>query len=161
MPVKLEWLGYRMLWLLLSRFHTIPACPDRRTDWRTDGLYLIKLVWTLDSVSTWFYRRRQRPSAMHICRLSAHNGLAVETPTRYLRWQEAGVEVWAWSTYSHTWVQQIEADIGLSPDAAWKAAVDRHAWRALRRVVGQEDWWMNGCDCVIAQQLTISLKLQT
>ena len=36
-----------------------------------------------------------------------------------------------------TWVHQLEVDVGLSADTAWRIASDREVWRALRPVAGQ------------------------
>ena len=38
-----------------------------------------------------------------------------------------------------TWVQQLEADTGLTADDLWNIASDRDAWRALRPIAGQAD----------------------
>ena len=39
----------------------------------------------------------------------------------------------------YTWVQQLEADTGLTADDLWNIASDRDAWRALRPIAGQAD----------------------
>ena len=41
----------------------------------------------------------------------------------------------------YTWVQQLEADTGLTADDLWNIASDRDAWRALRvrTIAGQVD----------------------
>jgi len=36
-----------------------------------------------------------------------------------------------------TWVRQLEVDVGLTADTAWRMASDREVWRALRPVAGQ------------------------
>jgi len=37
----------------------------------------------------------------------------------------------------HTWIRQLEADVGLAADAACDTASDRDVWRAQRPVAGQ------------------------
>ena len=37
----------------------------------------------------------------------------------------------------HTWIRQLEVDVGLAADAAWGMASDRDVWRAQRPVAGQ------------------------
>ena len=39
----------------------------------------------------------------------------------------------------YTWVQQLEADTGLTDDDLWNIASDRDAWRALRPIAGHTD----------------------
>ena len=47
------------------------------------------------------------------------------------------------TTYSgrprYTWVQQLEADTGLTADDLWNIASHRDTWRALRPIAGQAD----------------------
>jgi len=37
----------------------------------------------------------------------------------------------------HTWIRQLEVDVGLTADAAWDTASDHDVWRAQRPVAGQ------------------------
>ena len=37
----------------------------------------------------------------------------------------------------HTWIRQLEIDVGLTAAAAWDMAGDREVWRAQRPVAGQ------------------------
>ena len=94
---------------------------------------------SLDNVSAQIQRRR--PAAFSHIRclpeaIQTPLRLAVETrtgrcPDNMPKWKRRRGQP------CHAWVQQIEADTGLSTDAALKAVVDCHAWRALRRVTGQ------------------------
>ena len=43
----------------------------------------------------------------------------------------------------YTWVQQLEADTGLTADDLWNIASDHDAWRALRPIAGQADQWVS------------------
>jgi len=37
----------------------------------------------------------------------------------------------------HTWIRQLEIDVGLTAAAAWDMAGDREVWRVQRPVAGQ------------------------
>ena len=43
----------------------------------------------------------------------------------------------------HTWIRQLEIDVGLTAAAAWDMAGDREVWRAQRPVAGQAVQWVN------------------
>ena len=44
----------------------------------------------------------------------------------------------------HTWIRQLEIDVGLTAAAAWDMAGDREVWRAQRPVAGQAVQWVSG-----------------
>ena len=48
----------------------------------------------------------------------------------------------------HTWIRQLEIDVGLAAAAAWDMASDREVWRAQRPVAGQAVQWVSEWLCI-------------
>ena len=92
-------------------------------------------------------RRRRLAIFGHVRRLSevtpAHVALKLAVDVRSSRTPDDDGNGTQWRRPSgrprYTWVQQLEADTGLTADDLWNIASDRDAWRALRPIAGQAD----------------------
>jgi len=81
--------------------------------------------------------RYRRISTVYVRRLQgsvpAHEALRLVVNTRAGHRPDVRPE---WKRPRHTWIRQLEVDVGLAADAACDMASDRNVWRAQRPVAG-------------------------